>query len=210
MKGIIPKNFQDLTGLTFGRLTVLRRSENRGDRVVWLCKCECGQEKSIEANSLRTGKTKSCGCLLSETMRKRQYKHGFGNERLWIIWRNMIDRCTNTKHPNYRRYGGRGTSVCNEWKNNYLAFKSWALSHSYADNLTIDRTDNNGNYEPDNCKWVTTDVQDYNKRNTVYITIGNETKNLKEWSRTSGLSKNLIYSRFKRGWRGADLLKPRE
>lgn len=208
--GITPKNFKDLTGLTFGRLTVIKRAGNIGDRrTTWLCKCECGNEKIIEGDSLRSGKTKSCGCIRSETMRKKKLIHGFGNERLWDIWKHMNNRCYNTSHPNYKRYGGRGITVCDEWKNDYLAFKEWALNNGYAENLTIDRKDNDGNYEPSNCRWVILDEQNYNKRNTVFITINGETRNLKEWSEISGLSKHLIYSRFRRGWNGTDLLKPK-
>jgi hypothetical protein len=205
-----PKNYKDLSSMIFGKLTVIERAgSTRDHRPTWLCKCECGNEKVVEGDSLTRGKTKSCGCIRSEVMKARQYKHGFSNERMWDIWRNMISRCYDDTYENYKNYGGRGIRVCDEWKNDYLSFKSWALNNGYSDNLTIDRKDNDRNYEPSNCRWATEDMQNYNKRNTVYITINGETRNLKEWSDLSGISKGLIYRRFKKGWQGSDLLRPK-
>jgi len=207
--GITPKNFKDLSGQRFGRLAVIERAGNIGEHPVkWLCKCDCGNEKAIDGNSLRMGKTKSCGCFLSETVRKRKMVHGFYGERLYNIWQHMKDRCYYPRNDNYKNYGGRGISVCDEWKENYSAFKEWALNNGYSDSLTIDRKNNDGNYEPGNCRWATIDTQSNNKQNTVYITINGETHNLKEWSELSNIPRIIIYGRFKRGWSEDRLLEP--
>ena len=148
----MPK-LNDLTGQRFGRLTVLERTELK-----WLCKCDCGNKKIVAGGHLVSGDTKSCGCL--------RIKHGMRNTRLYSIWHGMKERCYNTKHKFYKHYGGRGIKVCEEWKNDFQTFADWALSHGYADNLTIDRIDVNGNYEPSNCQWATNAEQQRNKRNS--------------------------------------------
>lgn len=209
--GKTPDNFKDLSDMVFGRLTVIERASNIGDRrTTWLCKCICGNEKVIESCSLHSGKTKSCGRLLSERMKETKFKHGFDGDRLWSIWKSMIKRCYNKSHKAYDRYGGRGISICCEWKDNFLSFRDWSLNNGYAENLTIDRKDNDGNYEPNNCRWTIDEVQNYNKSNTIHITINSFTKNISEWSTISGIPKKLIYDRFKRGWKGIDLLKPKQ
>lgn len=148
----------DLTGQKFGRLTVLYDSEDRDGvsrRVIWLCKCDCGNLKRVKGNDLKTGNTKSCGCLNREMSRKRMFKHGDRYTRLYQIWTEMKRRCHAKKRECYKYYGGRGIRVCNEWKNSYPTFKFWAILNGYKDNLTIDRINNDGNYKPGNCQWLT-------------------------------------------------------
>lgn len=158
----------DLTGLKFGKLTVIKRMpNNQNNKAVWLCKCECGKEAVIIGSRLYTGKTKSCGCLTVEKTIERSTKHGQGHSHLYGTRMNMIDRCTNPRNKSFNYYGGRGIKVCPEWLNKETgvqAFTDWAMANGYQDGLTLDRIDTNGDYSPDNCRWVTMAVQCTNRR----------------------------------------------
>jgi len=159
----------DLTGQRFGKLSVIQRagSDKKGN-ALWLCKCDCGNTKALLGWVLRRGKAKSCGCLHSETISKinsqQKRTHGETHTRLYNIWRSMRARCYNTSHRFYKHYGGRGIAVCDEWRNSYEAFRDWAFSNGYTPDLTIDRKDNDGNYEPQNCHWATMSDQNRNRR----------------------------------------------
>ena len=148
-------NSNNLVGKRFGRLVVLCDSGKRKSReIIWCCKCDCGNKLESRGPNLRLGNTKSCGCLNME----RIYKHGDainGPTRLYRSWIAMKQRCLNVNNIAYKYYGGRGIRVCDEWENDYLAFKEWASVNGYANNLTIDRINNDGNYKPSNCQWIT-------------------------------------------------------
>lgn len=163
----------DLSGKTFGRLTVIcRDSEWSQNDTTWRCLCSCGNECIVKGRNLREGHTRSCGCLHKDVMADcpNHITHGGTKnrhwERLYVIWQNMKARCEKTYATSYPRYGGRGISICKEW-HDYTTFRTWALEHGYADDLTIDRIDANGNYEPHNCRWATYKEQAQNKRATT-------------------------------------------
>lgn len=202
-------NFKDLTGQKFGRLTVINRAENdKCGHARWLCKCECGNTKIILGSHLRRGLIQSCGCLQREKIIENTKTHGMTNTRIFHIWQNIKNRCYNINCDKYEYYGERGIIVCDEWKDNFVNFYTWAMSNGYTDELTIDRIDVNGNYEPNNCKWATQIEQARNKRNNVYITYNGETHTLPEWSEITKINKGTLYTRYYRdNKRGKDLFK---
>lgn len=173
----------DYTGKRFGRLTVIKRDEDainkNGKHVVrYLCKCDCGNEKIIRKAHLTKGSIISCGCYQREQLGNRRRKHGLSHkERLYSVWLDMKERCRNPKNNHYKSYGGRGIKVCPEWQDDYLKFREWSYSNGYQEeirdsgrnNLTIDRINVDGDYEPNNCRWITNKENCLNKRNTMTL-----------------------------------------
>lgn len=202
------KRFQDLTGSTFGMLSVLRfHGKDKYSHNLWLCKCQCGKTTIVETRALKTGKTKSCGCLANKLTAERNTTHGDAKSRLYGIYAKMKWRCLNPKCHVYRLYGGRGITICDEWKNSFEAFRNWAVSNGYDVTLTIDRVDVNGNYEPNNCRWVTQVLQNQNRRNTIELTFNGETKPLSVWCKECGIKYITAYHKLKRGVPLGDILK---
>lgn len=156
----------DLVGQRFGKLLVVKYSHSEKFKPAWVCKCDCGAEKIITANALVRGRAKSCGCLIH-----RKYIKQNGG-RLHKIYNGMKSRCYNPNATGYKNYGGRGISICDEWKNDFWAFYNWAVFNGYEEGLTIDRIDNDSGYYPENCRWATRAEQNRNKRTTVKTAKG--------------------------------------
>lgn len=206
-------NFIDLTGKRFGRLTVIEqvgKANNHG--VLWRCKCDCGNEKNVRSNYLRSGGTTSCGCYRLE-QKKEQFKrsaewkttHGMSNTPLYRQWRAMKNRCYNKKQNMYPRYGGRGIKVCEEWQK-FEPFMEWALAHGYKEHLALDRIDGDGDYSPDNCRWVTQAENNRNKSNLIYLTARGETHLLVDWAKMTNQPKARLYGRHNSGWTDEEII----
>lgn len=133
--------------------------------------------------------------------------HGKSNTRLYVIWKNMKYRCENPHHTTFHNYGGRGIAVCDEWKNDFQSFFEWAVSHGYADNLTLDRIDTNGNYCPGNCRWATKKTQAENRRTKIVVEIDGVTKSILQLAKENGLKPATVRRRYERGMRGSELIK---
>lgn len=203
----------DLTGQRFGKLIVIKRVENdKSNSTQWLCKCDCGKLKKVSGRHLKDNSTKSCGCLKSEIIKKhspqnRSYnlKHNLSNTRIYTILESMKQRCYNKKCKSYKNYGGRGIKICNEWleKNGegFMNFYNWAMKNGYQEGLSIDRIDVNGNYEPNNCRWVTMKVQQNNRTNNHIVEFNNQKHTLADWSKILKIDKNILYNRISnRNW----------
>lgn len=157
--------FKDLTGQRFEKLCIICRAENtRRGTAQWLCQCDCGNRIVVRGDQIRNGHSQSCGCLQKEITIKNFTIHGKRNTRLYTIWDNMKRRCGNESATEYENYGGRGIFVDDIWINDFQAFYDWSMANGYADDLTIDRIDNDKGYSPDNCKWSTISEQSKNKR----------------------------------------------
>ena len=198
-----------MLGKRFGRLTVIEFAGiSKTRKAMWICQCDCGNiTQPIAGYSLRGGGTQSCGCLKSEKTKVRNTKHGHCYTRIYRIWAGMHDRCYNRNSPKYNRYGGRGISICDEWRNNVEAFYLWAMSNGYREGLSIDRIDNNGNYCPENCRWATNKEQCNNRGSNIIVIVDGEVKTLAQLSKESGIKYRTIHARYNRGWRGRSLIK---
>ena len=192
----IGKGLIDLTGQRFGRLTVLHRDTSkpigRGCATYWLCRCDCGNKCSVPAHDLRRGHTKSCGCMRSEL----HTTHGMSRTRIYDTWHNMNRRCNNPNVACYKCYGGRGIKVCDRWK----SFENFYddMIGTYSDELTIDRINVDGNYEPSNCRWSTPSEQCRNKRTNVYITFQGKRMLQTDWAKDRGITDSAAYGYLKR------------
>lgn len=204
MKGR-PATVHHTVGQIFGKWTVIGQAVSSSRGRWHLCVCECGTERMVIANGLSSGKSRSCGCSKVEIGHKRT-THGDSNRlksTLYPTWQGMKTRCTNPKVGCFYRYGGRGIKVCDEWLVSYESFKSWAISHGWQHGLELDRRDNNGNYCPENCQWVTHAVNMANSSPARHITAWDETKSISEWAADPrcAVSRSTLSSRLnKKHW----------
>lgn len=189
-------NFKNLLNQTFGYLTAISIDEERTttNKTYWKCQCICGKIRSLQTHQLTSGKVTSCGC--------QNRKHKLGaiisqNKRLYSLYGAMLARCFNPKSISYRYYGAKGITVCDEWKNDFVAFMKWSINNGYNDALSIDRIDNSLGYCPSNCRWVEIWEQANNKTTSVSYTHNGETHNMKEWCSILGFDYTLAKSRRK-------------
>ena len=189
----------DEVGNKYGRLTVVSYAGKLGAHNAWNCVCECGKTKVVSVTSLHKGATQSCGCLHNELLAKRSSKYSVHDRRLYHSWKAMLRRCEDEKNKYFYNYGGRGIKVCDEW-HDFETFAKWAIGHGYSNELTIDRIDNNGDYNPYNCRWSTKIEQENNKRTNRKVTIDGAEKNLCQWCRQFGINPITVQSRLRLGW----------
>jgi hypothetical protein len=192
----------DLTGMRFGKWTVISRAEpGKYGATRWNCLCDCGNIRTVVGTSLRIGDSTQCKSCWAEEQNK---KHGYTSERfgkrrekLYEVWAGIKYRCNNPNMKYYDRYGGRGISVCAEWEE-YSVFREWALSHGYKEGLSINRIDNDGNYCPENCEWTSAKEQANNRSNNRNVTFNGETHSIAEWARISGIADHILRVRIRK------------
>lgn len=204
-------NLKDLTGKVFGTFTVIKYVQGvKYKRGKWECSCSCGNVRHLDATALR--RQKSCGCLFKKEQSERRKTHGMSNHgknpnnRLYSIWRTMKVRCDCPNTDGYENYGGRGISVCQEWYS-FENFYTWAMSNGYEPHLTIDREINDGNYSPENCRWVTVAQQNRNKRGVIRLENDGVTMCVAEWARELGKGESWIMARAKKGMSIAQIIE---
>lgn len=182
---------KDLTGVRFGKLVAIKPCGKKYNRTVWLCKCDCGKEVEVVGTALSSGNTSSCGCLSKP--------RGMFGTRLYNVWHTMKERCYVKSQTSYHNYGGRGIKVCDEWQE-FIPFMKWAYENGYDENAkrgecTLDRIDPNGNYCPNNCRWVSWDIQANNKNTNVLIEHNGVVDTLSNHARKAGISPVLAETR---------------
>jgi len=195
------KKVFDIIGNRYGRWVVLENAGKNphGEKQV-LCRCDCGVQKVMRRSLITLGYSKSCGCYAREISVEKATSHGCSGTRIYRIWAGIIQRCyNNTKDCEWKKYGGRGISMCNDWRD-FCNFNEWALANGYNDELTIDRIDNNGNYEPSNCRWATVYEQNNNRRTNKIISFNGVTGTVREFADKYRLKYSCLYARLKLGW----------
>lgn len=194
------KTVSDIVGNKYGRLTVTAfagYSQHARPRPQWLCKCTCGNEYVGVGSALKNGNTSSCGCLRKEVSTANATTHGMKGTSVYNTWSGMINRCSLPSNNRYARYGGRGISVCKRW----LSFENFLEDMGEPKKgESIDRVNNNGNYEPSNCRWANDATQRRNKSNNIWIKVGNESMIITDWAKRLGCGINTIKRRIARGW----------
>lgn len=195
-------SFIDLTNTRVNKLRVLRRVENVGKQPAWLCRCDCGTEKTILGMHLRAGKPVDCGCTFAARQSAAHIRHGMTDTPEWRAWKSMLERCLNDNHPSWGHYGGRGIKVCKRW----LTFENfYADMGPRPDGLTLDRLDNSRGYTPANCRWATWEEQQNNRRSNVYLTLDGETLTMKQWATHFGVKYSVVKERHQSGLTGMEL-----
>jgi hypothetical protein len=194
---------KDETGNVYGKLTVVGFGGVRGrDGILWTCRCECGNSILVRGSCLRSGHTKSCGCITMSA-------DGLCKTPEYRIWYAMNDRCHNARHTHYRYYGGRGIAVCDRWRESFSAFLEDMGTKPFPE-ATIDRVDNSRGYSPDNCRWSTRKEQSLNTRTTKMLTYNGETMCQSDWARRLGIAYQTLNWRVKQGWPDDRIFMPKE
>lgn len=197
----------NLEGKKYGKLIVLEKTalRNTNRNVIWKCQCECGNITYVPTSCLKSGHTKTCGCSLNKEALSNAGKKGgsvgkhyLSRTKIYKRYTHILSRCYNVNDIMYKNYGGRGIEVCEEWKNDFMSFYNWAMANGYREDLTIDRIDVNGNYEPNNCRWTDMITQANNKTNNHYIKYNGKRMTIAEYSREKGIDYTTAYRQIKR------------
>lgn len=193
----------DITGKRFGRYVVLRfAGKNKHNQSTWLCRCDCGREKVVQGLALKSGRTKSCGCLSAEKRRAKLIKHGHTAHGVvtqeYSAWTNMRNRCNNPNDDRFADYGGRGITVCERW-NDFDKFLA-DMGQKPSDDHQLDRKDNDRGYSPDNCRWATRKQQQRNMRSNRLVSYSGETRSVTEWAERLEINAITLWARLNRGW----------
>ena len=194
--------FENLSGQKFGKWNVLDEHKSDGRTTFWLCECECGTQRFVRSHTLKNGTSKSCGCI--------QATHRDSRSRLYGVWSAMKRRCYNANDAEYHRYGGRGITVCEEWRKSYESFKEWAISNGYDDNApygeyTIDRIDFAGNYWPENCRFANMKEQSRNRSSNHHVVYQGKDYLLSDLAELLGIKQTTLAERLKAGWSDEEL-----
>lgn len=191
----------DLSGNIYGYLTVIRKNGKCKKGYTYECQCDCGKIITVQRANLVRGHVKSCGCKRVEMIIAGQKGHKLSKTRLYKIYYNIIGRCTNPKNTSFKNYGEKGIDLCPEWKGEkgFINFYNWAMQNNYSDTLTIDRIDNNLNYSPSNCRWVSQKVQQNNRSNNHVITYDDKSMTISQWADYLNVPVYMILNRLKRG-----------
>jgi hypothetical protein len=198
----------NLNGQKFGKLSVVSPCESRGGALYWVCLCECGNVVTIKGANLVFGITKSCGCLQKEMLKARRTTHGHSGTQAYYTWFAIIKRCYNKDRVEYKNYGARGITVCEEWRSDPTLFCAWMVEKGYRKGLTVERINNDGNYSPQNCRLATRKEQSRNTRTNRFIEINGETRTVAEWAEKYNLKYDTVRFRLIRGYKGDSLIAP--
>ena len=201
---------ENIIGKKFGRLTVLKidhlkprfypNGAIRGHRTFYLCECECGNKKVVNRDYLIQAREPSCGCVGKDNQRIARTTHNLASHRLYNIYHKIISRCYKPQNKAYKDYGARGITMDDKWKRDFVTFYNWAINNGYSEEYSLDRINVNGNYEPSNCRWVTSKIQNNNKRSNFLVTIYNRTQTLAEWCEEKNINYSTVQTRLSKGW----------
>lgn len=196
--GCLLHEIKNMKGVRFGRLVALEHVGFASNgATLWRCKCDCGNETIVRQCNLNSGKTRSCGCLDIDNTKEANTTHGKSGTRLYNIWSKIKERCYNSNRPAYKNYGRKGVVMCDEWRNDFQVFYDWAMVNGYQNNLTIDRINSNGNYEPSNCRWLTLSENVRLKNATTFISIGELSLTIHDWAIRINIDPATLMSRYK-------------
>ena len=195
-ESVMPMPFQDKTGLRFGRL-VVKELISKKPVAKWTCVCDCGNETQVWGGHLKSGVTRSCGCLLIDFNKTSHKTHGMTKTRTYISWRSMISRCTLPSMPSYKRYGAKGIGFDKSWNDFNQFLKDMG---ERPEGMSLDRIDSSKSYSKENCRWATPAQQQANRKNCMHLTYNGTTKTAAEWASDLNLTKGAVWNRIKLGW----------
>lgn len=195
----------DMKGQRFGRLTVIEvAGRDKSKNVTWTCQCDCGAEVVVSGINLRVGDTKSCGCLHREKIKEQMSTHGYSKTRLYKVWAGIKSRCYNPNCDNYKYYGAKGITMCDDWKDNFESFRKWSFDNGYDESAgsqecTIDRIDNSMPYSPENCRWTDHVIQCNNQSKNKIFEYDGRALTMAEWAREFDIKYTTLRARIRRG-----------